>query len=552
MNAGFHTWWGREIVFADAMTRGLEITKVVNGIMTFDLAPVIPLGEVPPLLGEGWPDFAQLAPGEKAGSYLFSGMEGTIPDGRVTPWVVTWDGIGDCSLAGPPVFSEQNRTPNRVEAFVDPTVANGNAQIALFIDTSSIIDPVRNVHVWLPGMEAGKAMFWPPYIAMVEEMNHGLGPYTWRTLDWSRANDYGRKSGNLPFVFDLAGRIKPSSPTQGTMRGMCPEFMVAFCNETQSNLHFQIPHRTDDLSEADYVTFITDTLVRIRDGSPAVPGINNDLPFAGLDPNLTVSVELSNEIWNSGFPVYYWMQNEAQRKGITFEAQIASQIEIVFGVADTVFSGQERPRLRKYIGAFTGDPSFLSSLGNNFPVDFEIDSVGPAAYFGPAPSVIAGWMVGADPQTGDCPNCPSVLEVMNAARARISDLRILLQVHRNIVDTWENPDGSTPSLEVYEGGQHIAAGFQPWWPEANAAQVMPEMYDAYIDEFVPMLIAEGVELINWYSFMSDQNPFGGNGAGPFGMWNDMDQTITLPVPETYLDEGVPKAAAIYKGPPAKN
>jgi hypothetical protein len=32
----------------------------------------------------------------------------------------------------------------------------------------------------------------------------------------------------------------------------------------------------------------------------------------------------------------------------------------------------------------------------------------------------------------------------------------------------------------------------------------------------------------------------------------MNQTITLPVPDFYLDEGAPKAAAIYKGPPPKD
>ena len=552
MNASFHCWWGREIVFADAMARGLELTKVQNGNMTFDLAPVIPLGQDPPLLGEGWPDFSQLGANEKAGSYLFSGMEGTIPDGMTVPWVVTWEGTGDCRIAGPPVVSEQNRTSNRAEFFVDPTVASGNAQMAMIIDTSSIIDPVRDVHVWLPGMEAERPLFWPPYVARVEAMNHGKGPYTWRTLDWTRVNEYGRKQGNLPFIFDLAGRIKTTSPSQGTMRGMCPEFQVAFCNQTMTNLHFQVPHRTADMSEADYVTFLTDTLTRIRDGSPAVPGINQGLPFDGLDPNLTVTLELSNEIWNSGFPVYYWMQSEATAKGITFEAQIASQLEIVFGVADAVFTGPHEPMLRKYIGAFVAQPSFLTAIGNNLPPNFHVDSLGPAAYFGPAPSIISGWMQGADPQTGDCPNCPSVQEVMNATRARIQDLRILLQVHRNIADNWTNPDGSHPSLELYEGGQGIVAGYQPWWPEANAAQVVPEMYDAYILDFVPLLLQEGVELINWYSFMTDQTPYGGNGAGPFGVWNDMSEMITLPVPETYLDEGIPKAAAIYKGPPLKN
>ena len=552
MNASFHCWWGREIVFADAMARGLELTKVRNNLMTFDRAPLIPCGGSPRLLGEGWPDFTQLASGEMAGSYLFSGMEGTIPDGRTVPWVVTWAGTGDCRIAGPPVIGEGSRTSNRVEFFVDPTVANGNAPIAMIIETSAVMDPVRDVHVWLPGMEQDRPLFWPPYLARVEAMNHGKGPYTWRTLDWTRVNEYGRQQGNLPFLFDLAGCVTPTSPSQGTMRGMCPEFQVAFCNQTMTNLHFQVPHRTDDLSETDYVAFLTDSFTRIRDGSPAVPGVNRNQPFAGLDRDLTVTVELSNEIWNGGFPVYYWMQREASAKGISFEAQIASQIEIVFDVADEVFGGADRVRLRKYIGAFVGNPSFLSRIGQSLPANTHIDAVGPAAYFGPAPPVIAGWMQGADPETGECPNCPSVQEVMNATRARIQDLRILLRVHRNLADSWTNPDGSHPALELYEGGQHIVAGYQPWWPEANAAQLLPEMYDAYVVDFVPLLLQEGVELINWYSFMTDQTPYGGNGSGPFGIWNDMDQMITLPVAETYVDEGAPKAAAIYRGPPLKN
>jgi hypothetical protein len=31
----------------------------------------------------------------------------------------------------------------------------------------------------------------------------------------------------------------------------------------------------------------------------------------------------------------------------------------------------------------------------------------------------------------------------------------------------------------------------------------------------------------------------------------MEQKLTLPVPDVYLDEGAPKAAAIYRGPPLR-
>ncbi|MEW6072360.1 MAG: PKD domain-containing protein [Planctomycetota bacterium] len=549
MNPSDHNWTSREIVFADVMARGMEFEIIRNDGMTSEVAPLIPLGEDPPLLGEGWPDFAALGAGEKAGSRLMNDMEGSIPDGRTVPYVLTWEGTGSCSLRGQVVAGEQGRSAQRAEVFVDPTAAGGNGLLVMYIDSSSPADPVRNVHVWLPGMEAAKPLFWAPYLAKVEAMNHGNGPYSWRVLNWNRVNMYGRLDGNLLFTFDLAGRIRPSSPSQGTRRGMCPEFVVAFANATRTNLHFPVPHRTDDMSEADYVVFLTDTLARIRDGSAAVPGINGGQPFAGLDPNLTLTLEVSNEIWNNGFPVYGWMQREAARKGFSFHAQIASQVELVFGVADTVFSGVDAPRLRKFIGAFVADPSFVVQIASFLPPGFEVNAIGPAAYFSPRNSVIDDWMEGADPDTGECPNCPTVEEVIAASRDRIPDLRALVQVHRNIADNYTNPDSSHPRLELYEGGQGIVAGFQPWVDAANAAQVHPLMYDAYVLDMIPMLVEEGVDVMNWLAFMTDQDPIGGGGYGPFGIWNDMNQTITLPVPDVYVDEGAPKAAAIYKGPP---
>ena len=63
---------------------------------------------------------------------------------------------------------------------------------------------------------------------------------------------------------------------------------------------------------------------------------------------------------------------------------------------------------------------------------------------------------------------------------------------------------------------------------------------------IPMLIEEGVSLVNWYSFMTDQDA---PGLDAFGAWNDMDQTLTLPVALPYLDEGAPKAAVVCLGPP---
>src|SRR5262249_18295131 len=156
------------------------------------------------------------------------------------------------------------------------------------------------------------------------------GPSSWRTLDWTRMNDYGRPVASGGFVFDLAGVITPASPSQGTLRGVAPDYQVALCNELGMNLHLQLPHRTNALPEADWLRFVESQLRIVRDGSPAVVGINGGRPFAGLDPSLTVTLELSNEIWNSAFPVNAWMHGEAARKGISFADQVASQVQLLF------------------------------------------------------------------------------------------------------------------------------------------------------------------------------------------------------------------------------
>ena len=53
MNPGPVKWSSREIVFADAMTRGAEFGRVTGGTVGVNNAPTTGAG----LVGEGWPDF---------------------------------------------------------------------------------------------------------------------------------------------------------------------------------------------------------------------------------------------------------------------------------------------------------------------------------------------------------------------------------------------------------------------------------------------------------------------------------------------------------------
>jgi PKD repeat protein len=546
MNASENVWWQRGIVFADAMARAGEFFLVENGTIGRVESPLIPIREDAPLPGAGWPDISALAAGQKAGTRLFGSMGGTIPDGRELPYVLTWAGTGACRLEGTPVLGEANRTTNRVEVFVDPSASNGNGLLSWVIDWSDPADPVRDAHVWLPGMEAGQPILWPPFVEKVRTMAGGLGPSSWRGMNWCKVNEYGKTGGSAPFVFDLAGRILPSSPSQGTKRGVCPEFQVAFANAVGCDLHINVPHNANDLPDADYEFFLRDTFLRIRDGSPEVPGVNGGRPFEPLAPHLKLTVEFSNETWNFGFPVRAWLKARALARGVTLEQELAAQIRRVFRVAEEVFSGPHAARLRRFVGGWIVDPTFLRDVLAALGPGVHVDAAGPAFYFKPRTADIDAWLVDADGTR--CPNCPSPEGVIESARTRLAELEPKLLEHRVIVEAYVNPDGSHPRFELYEGGASFDAGFLPWGLAASQAQRLPEMYDLYVRDYVPALIRQGVAVVTWYSFMTDNTQ---GAAGPFGHWNRMDQTLTLPVPDVYVDEGAPKAAAICRPPPRR-
>lgn len=540
LNPSFQNWSSRAIVFADAFQRARLLSYWNNG--PNGAAPLIPPGSG--RLGAGWPDPAQLAAGQRYGSMLFGSMEGTIPDGRTDPFVVTWRGAGHVRLEGVSVAGEQNRGPNRVEVRIDPTRGTGDELLSISWTATSSSDAVRDVHVWLPGMERAGLVFWPPFLEKVRETSAGRGPTSWRTLDWTRMNDYGRSVASGGFVFDLAGVITPASPSQGTLRGVAPEYQVALCNALGMDLHYQLPHRTRALSEGDYVSFLTRQLVAIRDGSPGIPGLFGGRPFAGLDPSLSVTVELSNEIWNTAFPVNGWMDAEARRKGIPFREQVASQIQLLFDVAEGVFSGADSRRLRKYVGGFAADPGYLAGVLARLRPGTHVDAIGPAAYLGPRRADIDAWLAGAT--STSCPNCPTPDELIDTAGRTVDVLRPLIARHADIARAWRNPDGSHPRLELYEAGLNLKSIGRPWAAAARAVQTDERLFALFTERLVPMLVQEDVELLHWYSFMTDQDS---TTVDAFGLWNDMEQKLTLPVVKPYAHEGAPKAAVLCLGAP---
>jgi len=213
-------------------------------------------------------------------------------------------------------------------------------------------------------------------------------------------------------------------------------------------------------------------------------------------------------------------------------------------VAANVFSGPDAPRLRTYVAGFAPDPGFVRRILAELAPGTRVDALGPATYLGPRRPEMDAWLAGSSP--GSCPNCPGVDGLLDSARNAIATLRPLLLQHRDLAATWTNPGGTHPALELYEAGLNLKSIGQPWAPEARALQTDPRVFGLLADEMVPMLIETGVSLVNWYSFMSDQDS---TLVDAFGFWNDMNQGLALPVARPYTHQGAPKAAFLCLGPP---
>jgi hypothetical protein len=263
-----------------------------------------------------------------------------------------------------------------------------------------------------------------------------------------------------------------------------------------------------------------------------------------LRPELTLTLELSNEIWNGIFPVNAWMNAQAAASGIPFTQQVAEEIQLAFDVGEAVFAGSDAVRLERYVGGFAGDPNYLRRVLGFLRAGTQVDGVGCAAYLGPRRADMDAWLTGSS--AGSCPNCPDAAGLLASARTAVDTLRPLIQQHRDIAASWLNPDGTSPALVLYEGGLNLKSAGEPWAAAARELQTWPELFELFQSRYFPMLAQEEVALVSWYSFMSDQDA---PTVDAYGVWNDMAQEIKLPVAREYKDEGAPKAAVVCLGPP---
>jgi hypothetical protein len=324
-------------------------------------------------------------------------------------------------------------------------------------------------------------------------------------MDWSDANE---PENNVDEVGEWENRITADHASQGTIRGVSLEYMIAMANQVGADAWFSVPIVATD----DFVDSMA-TMVRDR-----------------LDPGLTAYIELSNEVWNPSFPQHAvaaergralgfsdpTAANEGYRFIFADPEQFLSAVRFhahrsvqVFEIFERVFGGRER--FVRVIGGWAPDGNELAVQVAEEILDFQdaytqADAYAIAPYFG---------ITLALEERQEFVETSSVDAILDTATA---ELRFMLDVGRAVLDVTE---ARGLELVTYESGQHMVQATEtPYLSDLveaklTLAQNDERLYDMY------------TEYLNaWAQFGGLMNLFNDSlPLGSFGLVSRWDQDL---------------------------
>lgn len=334
------------------------------------------------------------------------------------------------------------------------TLVDVSGAVMLEILESNASDPVHGIQFILPN-----------YINSYEdqiftdELTTFLDDFqVIRYMDWLRTN--------ASPVTSWSDRTPVDYYSQAMTEGVAWEYVMALANQTQKDLWINIPHKADD----DYITQLAQLL--------------NE----GVDENLHIYLEYSNEVWNAAFSQHHDCAELASSlygyTGQEWERAwqcTARRSADVFSIFENVFENDER--LVKVIPSQAAN-SWLSGqlisyfndpLYNLNGVSADVLAIAP--YFGGA---VADQIV-----TDNMVSSITVEEIISMMQTALG------QSSQWITETEFVANQNGLDLVCYEGGQHLVAtgnnvNLDELTEKLIAVNRHPdfnEVYCAYLDEW---------------------------------------------------------------------
>lgn len=299
---------------------------------------------------------------------------------------------------------------------VNPVQQGG---IALEIERSEAANPVKNIRFIYPDYvdTYQHQTFTDAFLDFVQDFQ------AIRFMDWSKTN--------FSPVMEWGDRSSKDYFTQTLASGVAWEYIIELCNLLEKDPWICIPHLADD-------EFIENLAILFRDN---------------LDPSLTIYLEYSNELWNSGFQQNHDVADLAAQIGYTGQpwertwkytakrsADIFKIFEDNFGSAARLYkiipSQAANAWLSNQIVTFFEDPQYN-------PNQVSADGLAIAPYFGGS---VANDII--DQGRLQDISIPEILEAMDST---------LPTVFAWMDETKQVADDHNLDLISYEGGQHLVA-----------------------------------------------------------------------------------------------
>jgi hypothetical protein len=252
-------------------------------------------------------------------------------------------------------------------------------------------NPIGNLHLWMPGYGPGtaggtSAIFTPAFLQKMATFADI------RFMDWTTPQGPIVNWSSRPVPGDFLASF--TDPADGGKTPVPYEYMIALANTLNKNMWINIPAS----ASSDYITQLAHLL---HGDVPGVPGVN---------PNLTIRIEYSNEAWSQSNPAYNVALAAAATNPLISPTepalmQVADQVACDIAQISSIFKGVFSDRPSQVAPIFAGWAARsdyltegLSFLKKNFAgndaaqVKNIISGIAIAPYASiHAPDEVAGW-----------------------------------------------------------------------------------------------------------------------------------------------------------------
>lgn len=469
--------WGSQITFVDVFkqSRVWESMNATGGSITTVVVPSNALGyplQIPYSDGVNPPQIVR--------TIMLDVEAGTYPTGTYT---LIFEGDGDITLgrSGAGTF-----TSSGAQRTISFTVTNNTSGITLAITRSNAANPIRNIHVVMPGHlnTYTTQPFYPPLLARLD------GFSVIRHMEWIRTNGQRR-------LVNWSDRPTVDHVTHAGPFGGAYEYAIRLCNAVGADSWLTVPHLATD----DFIR----QLAR--------------LALAELAPGRRVYIEYSNEVWNGSFEqtvyardtgVALGLHTNSTTAGRRFTAKRSAEI---FRIFEEEFGAQSN-RVVKVIAAHAANAGVATEILSTFQ-QASVNGV-PVNPWGVTASVLAiapyfGNGLADEIVTNGEVNTITTAEILSRAQQTYIPMALdRVTANKAVANTYGLP------LIGYEGGQHIVgtganvnnAALAAKLQAANRDPGMYDLYRLYLDGYT----ANGGTMFVHYDFCAGFNQFGSWGS----------------------------------------